>query len=201
MTTIVGIDYSLSCPCICVSNTKVFMENYFYYLSNNKKHWMTALNVLGDPHDDYTSDQQRYENIASWALNIILPLPRSNLQIIIEDYSFGSKGRVFNIAENCGMLKYFLYKEGYSFSTVAPTVIKKYATGKGNATKQAMYDAFVNLTDIDLINVFGGKSGRLDSPTTDIVDSFYLTQYMHDCMNTSNTEQLNRGTNKKPVPK
>lgn len=201
MMTIVGIDYSLTCPCVCVSNNKTFDDNYFYFLNKNKKHWGKAVNILGDPHDDYKSEQQRYENIASWVLNIIAPLPKNKTTIIIEDYSFGSKGKVFNIAENCGLLKYFLYKEGYNFVTVAPTVIKKYATGKGNANKQAMYDSFCKLFDIDLISVYGSKSGRLDSPVTDIVDAYFLTAYMHSVNESNNTEKLNCGTNRTNVQK
>jgi len=196
MKTIVGIDYSLSCPCVCVSNTNSFGDSYFYFLSDVKKHHGLVLNILGDPHDNYLSDQQRYENIAAWVVNIIAPL--ESPYILIEDYAFAAKGRVFNLAENCGLLKYLLYKNGYRFSTVAPSVIKKHATGKGNANKQAMYDAFYKLTKIDLISIYGSKSMKLDSPVTDIVDSYYLTSYMHDSIATKNTEQLNRGTNKEP---
>ena len=32
-------------------------------------------------------------------------------QIAIEGYSMGSKGKVFNIAENTGVLKYKIYKD------------------------------------------------------------------------------------------
>jgi hypothetical protein len=194
--TIIGIDYSLSCPCVCVSNNKTFMDNYFYFLSDVKRHHGLAINILGDPHDDYRCDQERYENIASWVLNIIAPFNRETTQILIEDYAFAAKGRVFNLAENCGLLKYLLYKEGYSFHTIAPSVIKKHATGKGNANKQAMYDSFFKLTEIDLISVFGGRTKKLDSPVTDIVDAYYLTRYMHDSLANNISEKLNRGTNK-----
>jgi len=194
--TIIGIDYSLTCPCVCVSNNKVFADNYFYFLHDNKKYTGQVLNILGDQHDEYLVDQQRYENIASWVLSIVAPFDREKTQILIEDYSFGSKGRVFHLAENCGIMKYLLYKNGYRFATVAPTVVKKYATGKGNANKQGMYDAFYELTEIDLIDIFGGKSKRLDSPVTDIVDSFFLACYMRDSLATRDTEKLNRGTNR-----
>jgi len=199
MKTIVGIDYSLSCPCVCVANTKNFADCYFYFLSDVKRTHGQAVNILGDPHDEYLCDQQRYENIASWVINIVTPLP--DPYILIEDYAFAAKGRVFNLAENCGLLKYLLYKDGFRFSTVAPSVIKKFATGKGNANKQAMYDAFYKLTEIDLISVYGSKALKLDSPVTDIVDAYYLTRYMHDSIATNNTEKLDRGTNKAVDPK
>lgn len=194
--TVIGIDYSLTCPCVCVSNNKIFADNYFYYLHDNKKYTGQALNILGDQHDDYLTEQERYENIASWVLSILAPFDRRTTEILIEDYSFGSKGRVFNLAENCGIMKYLLYKNHYKFSTIAPTVIKKYATGKGNANKQAMYDAFYEFTQLDLIDIFGGKNRRLDSPVTDIVDSYYIACYMHDTLNNNNMEKLNRGTNR-----
>lgn len=195
--TLVGIDYSLTCPCVCVANSKNFNDCYFYFLHDNQKHTGQALNILGDQHDEYLTDQQRYENIASWVLNILAPLDKEQVFILIEDYAFAAKGRVFNLAENCGLLKYLLYKEGYRFATVAPSVIKKHATGKGNANKEAMWLAFFELTEIDLIGVYGPVSRKLGSPVTDIIDAFYLTRWMRDSLdNKEESEKMNRGTNK-----
>jgi len=195
--TLIGIDYSLTCPCLCVSNNNIFTDNYFYFLHNNKKYHGQALNIFGDPHDEYLTDQQRYENIASWALNVISPFHKDEVYILIEDYAFAAKGRVFNLAENCGLLKYLLYKEGYKFSTIAPSVIKKYATEKGNANKELMYACFYDLTQVDLLGVYGSKGRRVDSPITDIVDSYYLTRWMRDSLNNkTESEKMDRGTNK-----
>ena len=49
---------------------------------------------------------------------------------------------VRSIAENTGLLKHKLYKIKVPTKPVPPTVIKKYATGKGNANKELMYEAF-----------------------------------------------------------
>jgi hypothetical protein len=196
--TLVGIDYSLTCPAVCVSNTKNFNECFFYFLNNNEKHTGKALNILGDQHDQYLCDQQRYENIASWVMNILALLEKEEVFVLIEDYAFAAKGRVFNLAENCGLLKYLLYKEGYKFATIAPSVIKKFATGKGNANKEAMWLAFYESTGVDLISVYGPKSRTLGSPVTDIVDAYYLTQWMHHSLeDKTESEKMNRGTNKK----
>lgn len=186
----IGIDYSLTCPCVCVSKDRTFENSYFHFLSDQKKVLGEVANILGDEHDEYLCDQQRYENIASWVINIVAPFRNQEHYILIEDYSFGSQGRVFNLAENCGLLKYFLYRDGYRFFTVPPTVIKKYATGKGNADKQKMYDAFYEKTLIDLISVYSSK-GKLASPVTDIVDAFYLTQYMQDSILNKDMEKVN----------
>lgn len=203
--TLIGIDYSLTCPCVCVSNTDNINDSYFYFLHNTAKYHaqlVEPLMILGDPHDNYLTDQQRYENIASWVLNILAPLDKESVYVLIEDYAFAAKGRVFNLAENCGLLKYLLYKNGYKFSTIAPSVIKKHATGKGNANKELMYACFHDQTGIDLIGVYSTAGRRLDSPITDIVDSYYLTKWMRDSLNNkTESEKMDRGTNKRSIGK
>lgn len=180
----VGIDYSLTSPCVCISRDKTFSNSYFYYLNDRKNTQGVFHNIFAEGHDEYLIDQQRYENIASWVTGILSNFDKKEISILIEDYSFGSKGRVFNLAENCGILKYVLYKQGYKFFTVPPTVIKKYATGKGNATKEKMYEAFVRDTQgdlpfTDLHNIISPTT-KLGSPTTDIVDAWYIARYMID---------------------
>ena len=183
--TVIGIDYSLTSPCVCVSKDKTFSNSYFYFLNDRKSVVGKHHNILGNFHDDYMTDQERYENLANWVLEILLNFDKEKTYIMIEDYSFGSKGKVFNLAENCGLLKYLLYKNGYKFFTVAPTVVKKYATGKGNATKEKMYEAFLAETEIDLHNIISPTT-KLGSPTTDIVDAWYLARYMIDELNKVN---------------
>jgi Holliday junction resolvasome RuvABC endonuclease subunit len=175
----VGIDYSLTSPCVCIARDKTFQNSFFYFLNDRKTVLGKFHNILGEQHEEYLTDQERYENIASWVLAILADFKKEEVVVLIEDYSFGSKGRVFNLAENCGILKYMLYKQGYRFFTVAPTVVKKYATGKGNATKEKMYDAFLNDTFVDLHSIISPTT-KLGSPTTDIVDAWYIARYMID---------------------
>ena len=182
MAIFVGIDYSLSCPAVAVSINKDFRDSKIYYLSDRKA--VTGLvypNIIGVLHDEYLNDQERYENIANWVLDILNNLKDREIYIMIEDYSFGSKGKVFHIAENCGVLKYLLYKNGYQFLTVPPTVVKKFATGKGNADKQKMFDAFVEETKLDLHKKISPTT-KLGSPTTDVVDAWYMSRYMIDTL-------------------
>lgn len=194
----VGIDYSITCPCVCVGIDKNFHHSSFYFLKDNKNVVGKRKNIVGNFHDEYMSDQERYENIAEWVMQILEPLDKAKTHIAIEDYSFGSKGRVFNLAENCGLMKYMLYKDNWRFHTFPPSVIKKYATGKGNADKQKMYDAFHELTKVDLISIYS-KSNKLDSPVTDIVDAFYLTNYMHDSILDKLAEKINESRNNKQL--
>lgn len=176
---VVGVDYSMTSPCVCVARDKSFSNSFFYFLNDRKSVQGAFKNILGEEHQDYLTDQERYENNASWVLSILSGFNKENVTILIEDYSFGSKGKVFNLAENCGLLKYMLYKNEYRFFGIAPTVVKKYATGKGNAKKEQMHEAFVRDTGIDLHKAISPTT-KLGSPTTDIVDAWYIARYMHD---------------------
>jgi len=186
MTIVVGIDYSLTSPCVCVSRDKTFSNSFFYYLNDRKSVQGVCHNIFGDQHEEYLTDQQRYENIAEWVLTILADFSKEEVVVLIEDYSFGSKGKVFNLAENCGIMKYMLYKAGYKFFTVPPTVVKKYATGKGNATKDKMYEQFVADTGVDLHKIISPTT-KLGSPSTDIVDAWYIARYMQEITNKRET--------------
>lgn len=62
--------------------------------------------------------------------------------IAVEGYSMGSKGRVFHIGELGGVIRVALMERGNcAVLTVPPAVLKKFATGKGNADKARMIAA------------------------------------------------------------
>ena len=174
-TKIVGIDYSLSSPAICICKGQFKFKNCkIYYLTNVKKYEGNFYNgqINGRLHLPYTSQTQRHDQISDWALSII---DTAIGNIFIEGYSFGSKGLVFNLAENMGALKHKLYKLNKSFEMIVPGQVKKTATGKGNADKLKMYEQFVKDTNIDLMKEF--DQTKLNNPVTDIVDSYYITKY------------------------
>ena len=167
--TIVGIDYSLTSPAICIDNDGKLM---FYYLTNKKK-WIgqMAKNIVGYEHQEYTSPIQRFTQISDWVFDIISKVNIS--KVFIEGYSFGSKGQgIFQIAENCGILKYRLEEQNIPYETVVPSVVKKGATSKGNADKEMMYEAFVKETKIDLKKIFDTE--KVGNPVSDIADSYFI---------------------------
>ena len=174
-TKTIGIDYSLSSPAICVCRGKFKFENCkIYYLTNVKKYEGKFYNgqIDGRLHLPYTSQTQRHDQISDWAISII---DNTTSNIFIEGYSYGSKGLVFNLAENMGTLKHKLYKLNKRFQVIVPGQIKKNATGKGNADKQKMYDQFIADTGINLVNKL--DLSKLNNPVTDIVDSYYIAKY------------------------
>ena len=188
----IGIDYSLSSPGVCVNTSEGefrYEDCTFYFLTNTKKYdatfcrpFVTNVRYIGTPHKPYTSEPERYSQIADWAINIIKSygdattgMNRIKPTIQIEDYSYGSTGRVFHIAENLGLLKYKLKMEcGWDYNLIPPSVIKKFATGKGNANKELMIDAFEKDTGTNLAQVFDTTS---KSPVSDVADAYFICKY------------------------
>ena len=176
--TIVGIDYSLNSPAICIADDNFdFKKCSFHFLTGKKKHiGKFGKNIFGYEYKDYNTPIERFTNISIWALDVIHKNKSNTAKVFIEGYSFGSKGQaVFQIAENCGILKYRLQMSPtILYDTIVPSVVKKYASGKGNADKQLMYDSFKEHTKKDLMKIFDMQT--LNNPVTDIVDSYYIAK-------------------------
>ena len=66
-------------------------------------------------------------------------------------------------------MKYKLSK--FKTELIPPTVIKKFATGKGNASKEDMLEAWKNEpNNFELIQESG-------NPASDIIDSYFICKY------------------------
>lgn len=173
---IVGIDYSLTCPSITrydPSKGPFCFENcQIEFLTSVKKYQDTFGNVLGKPQKDFKTSEQRFNQITQWALDNI----REGDIIYMEGYSMGSVGRVFDLAENMGLLKHYLWKDHFEYFSVPPTVIKKFATGKGNANKDRLDEAFIKETGINIKELLNMTS-KQTNPSSDIIDSFFICKY------------------------
>ena len=189
----IGIDYSLSCPGLCINTSEEefrYEDCKFYYLTNTKKYEGTfkekiafgtsAVEYIGTPHRSYKDEPERYSNIADWFVEIVKSyypphqVSQTHPHINLEDYSFASKGRVFHIAENVGILKYKMKQNGWDYTLLAPSVIKKFATGKGNTNKEGMVGAFEKDTGVNLELLFDSS---IKSPITDIADAYFICKH------------------------
>jgi hypothetical protein len=174
---VVGIDYSMTCPAITIINgdTPFTFSNCQCFYRSSKLPNSTLPNVFGSRLIEFESNEQRFDDIASWAMDCIAV--DAQTVVFIEGYSMSSKGLVFNIAENTAILKHKLWKAGVPIQAIPPTVIKKFAFGKGNATKDQMHDIFVKETGTNLLTIYQPKAGSVGSPTGDLVDSYYICKY------------------------
>lgn len=79
-----------------------------------------------------------------------------------EGYSYGSAGRVFELGEVGGLVELFFYEQEIDLQIVAPTALKKFATGNSSASKEMMMRVAEN----------SGASVRSD----DEADAFFLSR-------------------------
>ena len=173
---ILGIDLSLTSPALCLSqgDTFDFAECEFFFLTSKQKFLYNHKKLHGEMFPEHDVDSERYNNISTWIVDIA-----KHHQVdfaYIEGYSYGSTGRVFQIAENGGILKYVLWKNNIPYDVVPPTVIKKYATGKGNANKELMQQAFVKETQFSIKRELN-MTKKQWNPSSDIIDSYYICKY------------------------
>ena len=172
-SNIAGIDYSTTSPSICI---KVGDSWDIHFLTLKKtladEYWHQPFLFFGHSLPNIPVTISRYKYISSWAMDVIKSYDVS--AVIIEDYAYAATGRVFNIGENTGILKYRLLHKDIPFYEVPPTVIKKYATGKGNAKKEMMLSNFITTTGVNIHDVMNYAG---DNPISDIVDSFFICEY------------------------
>ena len=183
-----GIDYSMSSPAIAsyVGEARDFnwKKVQFHFLTKDEKFvgsWLLDDEVepdwCGGSHcpSEFPNNELRFNFIAKWAMVRIRgphwEIPRV---IALEDYAMGARGRVFEIAENTGALKQDLRANGFNFKLYPPTVVKKFATGKGNSDKDAMYAAWMKETGYDIWKILTPGRTKISSPITDIVDSYFI---------------------------
>ena len=173
---VVGIDYSLCSPCVAVT-TDGGLSFQAHYLTETKKFLgdfkFGNFLIKGWEYPAWETPEERYQGLSEWAIS----LAGASERVMIEDYALGAKGRVFHIGENAGLLKWKLWNGKIPFSVVGPTVLKKWATGKGNADKEKMHEAFQQRFRLDLQARLAGGKGRIGNPVSDVVDAVWLCQY------------------------
>lgn len=110
----------------------------------------------------------------------------------IEDYAYGkakakkgratSAGRIFQIGEFCGGVRYHFYSMGIGIVNYNILQIKKYATGDGQADKVpmclALEEQFPDLCP-KLFKEFP-EAHRYDSPHADMCDAFWMCEILRN---------------------
>jgi len=144
MIITIGIDPSLTSTGICVmdENGQVLQS-----LALSSKHY--GVKRLDDFKDKVGEIFYPYRNKGH------------ELFIAIEGYSFASNTQGIALGELGGMMRLYMYELGIKYIEVPPTVVKKFATGKGNSDKIAMAVALQ-------------KQYGLEYPTSDQTDAHFL---------------------------
>lgn len=180
---IVGIDYSITSPALCVCNGDTFtLDNLqFYYKTLQKSKISTHPKFIGSLIPKNLSQVEKFDYLAEWVMTCIDPLNVIRPKVLLENYAFGAKGMVFHIGENGGVLKNKLFHGNINCEVASPGTIKKFATGRGNAKKHEIIDAFEDETKLDLHKIIGtSRDTKNSSPTNDIADSYFICKYLFE---------------------
>ena len=180
--TCAGIDYSMTSPAICTHTSDIwdYRRCKFYYMSTKDKFVITSKILFGTKYPEWSNPEQRFSNLASWSIDILKENKVSRAAIEGYAYGAGSKGLVFQIGENTSVVKQKMWNAGIKFDIVPPTVIKKFATGKGNSNKEGMWKAFLEETDLNLFKILGQEECKNWNPVSDIVDAYFIAKYCHE---------------------
>lgn len=178
------MDHSINSPGITVI-TDAGAVPKFYNLNQVKKKsgsYQVGDSPLEITHFPMKSDthsiEARIEYNTTWALGVIMSnWPQT---VVFEEYAFSAKGnRILQQAEAIGVLKSKLFKCGIQVDTFPITQIKKGFSGKGNAGKEEMIDAFINQTGMRFDEVLNLKI--YDKPIDDLCDSYAIASvYIKD---------------------
>jgi Holliday junction resolvasome RuvABC endonuclease subunit len=73
--------------------------------------------------------------------------------VVIEGYSYGSRGRaIFDIGELGGIIRYSFWEQNVKYMDVPPSTLKIFAAGKGNVGKTEVIVAARDRLDLDTTN-------------------------------------------------
>jgi len=172
-----GIDYSMTSPSITIYDEKKELEFEnceVYFLSTIKKVLGTFGNITGAEMIRSENVQFRFNFISDWAIDLLNT--KGVGHVFLEGYAFGATGRVFQIAENTGLLKHKLFENEFTFSIYAPSEIKKFATRKGNASKELLNETFKEQEGLDLKDLLN-LTDKQWNPSSDIIDSYYICKF------------------------
>lgn len=192
----IGIDQSIGFTGITVYRPGAPTEHIFYGITH-KKHtkwdkfyknppvgFVNRLKVFDYIKDEKSDDNNRNEHIkfnnikriVGWIdfiFNILQRnFPDDEIDVRMEGVSFGSR-QTTAIVE-LAALNYFIrnlcVEYGFKYTILPPTVIKKFATGNGQADKELMTESFLALNP-DMRTVH--KYIKMD----DIADSYFMACY------------------------
>lgn len=102
--------------------------------------WATSLDEYGT-HSTTTKGVERLHELYLWLMDLTWSDTRDDLGVdlaLIEGYAYGKGNQAHQVGEWGGVARFTLYRIGLPFVEVPPAVLKKFATGKGNAPKPDM---------------------------------------------------------------
>lgn len=216
MKTLVGIDFSLNSPAFCVLKDNSLTWGSLTRSDRSQESFMKSLKkpyaVLSDfsefnfiflnkeklP-DDYTEKERIkidyfQDLVDSFWSSILSICGDDEIVVAMEGLSFASNGNaLIDISMATALLRKKIVDHAGSqnFYVFSPTSVKKFAL-KGNAKKNELYDALINLestgTNLNRFTKILGEnreewvtgSGNVNKPLDDMIDATFICLYLDE---------------------
>ena len=167
----------MNCPAVCATDGDTTARWWVHYRKSGRDY--PSLPQVTWTRSDLESSIPRFVELAHWVSQIVTDLtPRC---IVLEDYAFSAAGRLTQLGENAGILKATLLQHHPTIPlhVVAPTTMKKFATGRGIATKDDIWAAFISRYPacVTWDAQCHPRGTKITSPMADVADSYFLAQY------------------------
>lgn len=112
-------------------------------------------------------------------MSALITYPVTISHVFIEGHAYGTRSAsTSKLYELAGILKYRLSQSDYKYTVIPPTRLKLLFAGHGRATKQEMYQRFIQIWKGDVCkDVFGmdtNSTKTIPNPVQDIVDAYAL---------------------------
>lgn len=168
---IVGLDWSMTSPGFSIEKDG---HLYLHGISSKKKDCgrfeiSDKITINVDRTIEFINNSDRFNRLSNHYISLIQDY--GGTVVHLEGYSMGSGrgGMTFSIGECTGHLKAKLWELNIPIHIVSPTGLKKFATGKGNANKEAMMNQFCIEHGLDSLPNL--------SCMNDCIDAYWLMKY------------------------
>ncbi len=190
---ILGLDLSITSPGFCVmdidDNYEIVEINLHGFTKTDKWIFEGEGLIIHKFPSDYDKHPPHYRPFLVY--DMVKPYLKDIDYIAVEDYAFGAKGKVFDIAECSGALKNIFYTQNIPMKKFPPMTVKTCATGNGGADKVLMGLAFASSGLKKFVNSFLFDLPEYNNPQEDLIDSIWMA-------NTLRIELCYRDTGKFP---
>ena len=199
-TAVVGLDFSLRSPGVCVRTPGGRMHLIGFYgsedttveLGDTTVHLFQRKDGGGveteeEPHRRVEQDLARYAHLTERLLKLLCSIfpdisARAQVHMVIESYAFygrGHTGNNYKLHEVTGCFKLRLFMAGFTWWSERPvSVWRRICFGTPKAQKKDAFDFFcTQMPGVDLMSICKRKLGKNDTvpcPVQDICEAFCI---------------------------
>lgn len=183
---IVGIDFSISCPAVCIYDIEKNTYDLTAWVHDKKYRKMIVKDVKVD-NFTFTCDKlERGDDYFFTLPETIVKHISERINptdlVAIEEYAFSGSGQITKLAENVGVLKKGLYEFlGHHIDQISIGQGKTCTSigMKGNASKISSMVNFIQVYAPEALDKLGYTIDNMMTPFSDWIDAFGICRFLY----------------------